>query len=67
MLMELKGKAGTIGGVLLNKKKRGEVLFMFLKNVGICDSIGSFKCFSRSFPKSLIMESDSFNVVLRVS
>ena len=53
----VRGKLGMaeIGGVLRNS--RGEVLFMFSKHVGVCDSIEAevlaileaLRCFSRCF------------------
>ena len=70
-----RGKQGLagIGGVLRNSK--GEVLFMFSKRVGVCDSneaevlasLEALRCFSRCFQGDLIVESDSSNAIAWVS
>eukprot|EP00268_Persea_americana_P068029 TRINITY_DN9427_c0_g3_i1.p1 TRINITY_DN9427_c0_g3~~TRINITY_DN9427_c0_g3_i1.p1 ORF type:complete len:256 (+),score=22.30 TRINITY_DN9427_c0_g3_i1:1157-1924(+) len=62
-----RGKPGpaSIGGVLRNS--RGEVLFMFSKSVGVCDSnkaevlaiLEALQYFSRFFNGILVVESDS--------
>eukprot|EP00268_Persea_americana_P069351 TRINITY_DN9843_c0_g3_i1.p1 TRINITY_DN9843_c0_g3~~TRINITY_DN9843_c0_g3_i1.p1 ORF type:complete len:128 (-),score=12.55 TRINITY_DN9843_c0_g3_i1:1054-1437(-) len=62
-------------GMLKFNVDKWEVLFMFSKFVGICDSIEvemraileALWCLSRSFHGSLIVDSDSSNVVSRVS
>eukprot|EP00268_Persea_americana_P068028 TRINITY_DN9427_c0_g2_i3.p1 TRINITY_DN9427_c0_g2~~TRINITY_DN9427_c0_g2_i3.p1 ORF type:complete len:109 (+),score=10.84 TRINITY_DN9427_c0_g2_i3:826-1152(+) len=62
-----------IGGVLRNS--RGEVLFMFSKFVGVCDSnealvlaiLEALRYFSRFFNGVLVVESDSSNAVASVS
>ena len=69
------GKPGlaSVRGVLRNDK--GEVLFMVSKHVVVCDSnetelldiLEALWCFSRFFQGTLFVESDSSNVVSRVS
>ena len=66
------GKPGpaSIGGVLCNSK--GDVLFMFSKQMGVCDSneaemlaiLEALQCFSRLFHGDLIVESDSSNDIV---
>ena len=70
-----KGKLGPadIGGVLRNGK--GEVLFMFSKNVGIKESneakvlaiLEALRIFSFTLKENLIVESDSSNAIRWVS
>ena len=66
-----RGNPGFVGirGVLQNSK--GEVLFMFSKHVGVCNSneaevlaiLKTLRCFSRRFQGNLMVESGSSNAI----
>ncbi|XXG62464.1 hypothetical protein AAC387_Pa05g0816 [Persea americana] len=70
-----RGKSGPsgIGGVLHNSN--GEVLYMFSKNVAVCDSneaevlaiLEALCCFKKYFHGALIVESDSSNAIAWVT
>ena len=68
-----KPRLAGIEGKLCNNK--GEVLFMFSKHVGVCDSneievfaiLEALRCLARNFLGHLIVESDSSNAMDWVS